>query len=89
MPKVVQKYGTASDFRPTNSATIRDSNPLEDMNKIVEWLTKRKVFSSMGMRDGYWGVALRPSDRYLTAVKTSMCRNMKYSQVSPLIKYDK
>ena len=26
----------------------------------------------MYMRDGYWGVALRPSDRYLTAVKTSM-----------------
>ena len=63
---------TSSDFRPINAATIRDSYPLEDMNKIIEWLSKRKTFSSMDMRDGYWGVSLRPADRYLTAVKTSM-----------------
>ena len=42
------------------------------MKKIIERLSERKVFSSMDTRDGYWGVALRPSYRYLSAVKTSM-----------------
>ena len=42
------------------------------MSMIVEWLSKGKVFSSIDMRDGYQCVALRRSDRYFTAVKSSM-----------------
>ena len=72
---------TVSDFRPVTAATIRDSYPLDDMNKIVEWLSKINAFSSMDMRDGYWGVALKPSDRYLTAVKTLM-RLMQFTRMA-------
>lgn len=63
---------TASDFRPIKAATIREFYPLENMTKIVELLSKRKVFSSEDMIYSYWGVALRTSDSYLTAFKTSM-----------------
>ena len=62
----------ASDFRLINSVTIRDSYPLEDMNRIVEWLASKKIYSTMDMRDGYWGVPLRKSDRYLTAIRTAL-----------------
>lgn len=63
---------TAIDFLPINASTIRKSYPLEYMNKIVEWLWKRNLFSTADMKDGYWEVPLRPSDSYLTAVKTSV-----------------
>lgn len=62
----------ATDFRGVNAGTVKDSYPLEDMSKITEWLSQKKTFSTMDLRDGYCGVRLMKEDLYLTAIKTSV-----------------
>lgn len=62
----------ATDFRGVNAGTVKDAYPLEDMGKILEWLSHRRIFSTMDLRDGYWGIKLKKEHRYLTAIKTSV-----------------
>lgn len=47
-----------ADFRVLNDATVTDSYPMEDMRKELEWLARKKIYSTIDLRDAFYQMEL-------------------------------
>jgi hypothetical protein len=61
-----------ADMRAVNSVSVGDAFPTEDVKAIVSWMSSKKWFSVMDLRDGYWNIALSKESRKFTAIKTAI-----------------
>jgi hypothetical protein len=59
-----------ADMRAVNSMTVGEAFPTEDIRMILSFLSTRKWYTVVYLRDGYWNERIAPDIRYLTAVKT-------------------
>ena len=58
------------DYRELNDRTIEDSWPLPHIADTLDRMAGHEWYSSLDMASGYWQVALRESDKPLTAFVT-------------------
>jgi hypothetical protein len=59
-----------ADMRAVNAVTFGDAFPTEDIGAVLEWLAKKRWYSVVDLKDGYWNVRLAEESMCLTAVKT-------------------
>lgn len=55
------------DYRLLNAITIKNSSPLPNSQRIIDFLGSSKVFSKFNLRQGYWQIPVDPEDREKTA----------------------
>src|SRR6201988_4109318 len=68
--KGTDKKRVIIDYRPINSWTIRDHNPLPSINQALEELHGKKLFSKFDLRDRYNNIRIAEEDQYKAAIKT-------------------
>ena len=66
-----QELRPVMDYREVNKWTIRDNNPLPNINTALENLQGGKLFSKFDLRWGYKNIRIRPEDRHKAAFKTT------------------
>ena len=69
-PKKDGKLRFCVDYRELNDRTIKDSWPLPHIADTLDRMAGHEWYSSLDMASGYWQVALRESDKPLTAFVT-------------------
>ena len=58
------------DYRKLNLITKNDANPLPRVDDLLDALNGYNMFSTLGLRSGYWQVSMRLEDREITAFVT-------------------
>lgn len=76
----------ASDVGKLSNATVRNADPIENTDKIMEWLMQKKALSALARRHGYWSVLLRKGDRHMTAVEIVLGL-VEYTRMAMRLKY--
>jgi len=90
VPKKDRTLRVTSDFRGLNARTLADSYPMEGVKETLDWLSRKKVFSTFDLKDGYFQVELAEESRKLTAVRTVLglvqyCRLPQGMKNSPAV----
>lgn len=70
VPKKDNGLRCTGDFRGINDQTIPDRYPAEDPAHHIEWLSSKKWFSCLDLKDGYYQIELDEASRHWTAVST-------------------
>jgi hypothetical protein len=68
VPKKSGALRTTTDFRRLNTVTVTDTYPMEDVRETLDWLARKKIFSTFDLKDGFFQVLLAKESRPLTAV---------------------
>lgn len=68
--KDVVSLRTTTDFRDLNSVTESYVYPMEDLRTSLDWLSSKKVYSTIDLKDGFYQVWLDKESRPMTAVRT-------------------
>ena len=58
------------DYRRLNLATVKDANPLPQIDDTLDMLAGKRWFSTLDLASGYWQVSLSPEARCKTAFAT-------------------
>ena len=58
------------DFRGLNQCTIKNKYPLPQIDELLDWLGKAKVFSKIDLQSGYYQVRITEEDISKTAFNT-------------------
>ncbi|GBG80720.1 hypothetical protein CBR_g31176 [Chara braunii] len=58
------------DYRKLNEQTIKNADPLPQINDLLERLGSAKYFSKLDLKSEYHQIEIQPRDRYKTAFKT-------------------
>ncbi len=58
------------DYQVLNAATVTDAHPLPCIEDILQMQGRYKMLSVLDMKDGYYQVPMRKSDRHLTCMST-------------------
>ena len=66
-----QELRPVMDYREVNKWTVRNNNPLPNINTALENLQGGKLFSKFDLRWGYKNIRIRPEDRHKAAFKTT------------------
>ena len=66
-----QELRLVMDYREINKWTVRDNNPLPNINTALENLKGGKLFSKFDLRWGYKNIRIKPGDRHKAAFKTT------------------
>jgi hypothetical protein len=72
VPKKNGGLRTTTDFRLLNDMTVSDTYPMEDVRGTLDWLSGKRIFSTLDLKDGFFQVMLAKESRPLTAVRTVM-----------------
>jgi Reverse transcriptase (RNA-dependent DNA polymerase) len=59
------------DYRKLNQYTVRDNNPLPNIQSALERLHGKRLFSKFDIRWGYNNIRIKEEDQYKAAFKTS------------------
>jgi hypothetical protein len=63
---------TTTDFPLLNEMTVPDKYTMEDVRTTLDWLSGKKIFSTLDPMDGFFQVMLVEESRPLTTVRTVM-----------------
>ena len=63
-------YRMCIDYRGLNAVTIKDKSPLPNLSELRDRVVGSTVFSSMDLRDGFYNILVKESDRHKTAFRT-------------------
>ena len=58
------------DFRKLNDISKRQSNPLPNIDDLLSYVGRGKVYTKVDLYSGFWQIPLRKSDREKTAFTT-------------------
>ena len=58
------------DYRGLNAITIKDKSPLPNLSELRDRVVGATVFSSMDLRDGFYNILVKETDRHKTAFRT-------------------
>ena len=58
------------DFRKLNDITKRQSNPLPNIDDLLTYVGKGKIYTKVDLYSGFWQIPLRKSDREKTGFTT-------------------
>ena len=59
-----------SHFRGLNTLTVADSYPVEYVKATLKWMGSKAIFSTFGLKDGYFQVELHEDAQALTIIRT-------------------
>ena len=54
------------DFRKLNEITKRQSNPLPNIDDLLTYVGKGKIYTKVDLYSGFWQIPLRATDREKT-----------------------
>ncbi len=60
--------------------TETDVYPMEDMKTTLDWLSSKKLYSTLDLKDGFFQVPLEEDSRPLTAIRT-VCGLFQYTRL--------
>ncbi len=79
-PKKDGTLRTTSDIRRLNSMTETDVYTMGDMTTTLDWLSSKKLHSTLDLKYGFFQVPLGEDSRPLTAIRT-VCGLFQYTRL--------
>jgi len=70
VPKKAGVNRVTTDFRPLNEMTVGDAHPMQDVREVVDAVAKKKCFTVIDLKHGFFNIPLAKRSRHLTAVRT-------------------
>lgn len=72
------------DFRALNNLAVTDAYPMENVDKVLGWLSSKRIFCSFDLKYGYCQAKLAEESRPQTAVLTTLvcCNTQDYLEGS-------
>lgn len=72
VPKKDGTFRIVQDYRPVNKYTEKDTTPLPSIQKAIEGLGDKTLFSKYDIREGYNNIQIILEDRWKATFKTHM-----------------
>ncbi len=76
----MERSGQSQTSRQLNAMTETDVYPIEDMKTTLDWLSIKKLYSTLDLKGGFFQVPLEEDSRPVTAIRT-VCGLFQYTSL--------